>query len=161
MIMPRSFHPIAALMALLALALPARLAAAQATPMASPAAGAPPTAIVVSATNDPLRVAGSDGADHLEYDLVVTNVFAAPVTLTSVDVVAPDGGTVLSLTGEPLAEAIQPLLGAGPTTAIPASGTVAVVMDVKVAPGQAIDRLGHRIAYNVAADTPARSIIGA
>src|SRR5690349_4363177 len=159
-----TFRPIGRIPALAALTLAAwspALAAAQATPMASPAAGAPPTAIVVSATNDPLRVAGSDGADHLEYDLVVTNVFTAPVALTSVEVVGQDGGTLLRLTGDALAEATQPLLGSGPTTEIAASATVAVVMDVHVPSRHAVDRLGHRIAYSIAPDAPSRSIIGA
>ena len=64
--------------------LPGSGQAQDATPVASPAAGVKTTAIVVSATNDPLRVSGSDGLDHLEYDLLVTNGFAAPVTLTSI-----------------------------------------------------------------------------
>ena len=41
-----------------------------------------PTALVVSPINRPLVVPGSDGLMHLEYDLLVTNVFVAPVTLT-------------------------------------------------------------------------------
>ena len=86
-----------------------------ATPLASPAAGQTTTAIVVSATNDPLRVSGSDGVDHLEYDLLVTNGFTAPVTLTSIAVTAPDGETLLRLEGESLVTATQPLLGRTPT----------------------------------------------
>ena len=77
------------------------------------------TAIVVSATNDPLRVPGSDGVDHLEYDLLVTNGFTAPVTLTSIAVIAPDGETLLQLDGDALVTATQPLLGRTPTAAIP------------------------------------------
>ena len=69
--------------------LPGSGQAQDATPVASPAAGETTTAIVVSATNDPLRVSGSDGLDHLEYDLLVTNGFAAPVTLTSIAVDRP------------------------------------------------------------------------
>ena len=76
-----------------------------ATPLVSPAAGEKTTAIVVSATNDPLRVSGSDGLDHQEYDLLVINVFAAPVTLTSIAVTAPDSETLLRLEGEALVTA--------------------------------------------------------
>ena len=67
---------------------PTPVVSSQATPVASPAAAGPTTAIVVSATNDPLRAPGSDGADHLEYDLLVTNAFTAPVTLSSIEVLA-------------------------------------------------------------------------
>src|SRR4051794_951306 len=53
------------------------------------------TAIVVSALGAPVGVLGSDGQEHLEYDLLVTNAFSAPVTLTAVDVVTPDGTPLL------------------------------------------------------------------
>src|SRR5690349_12566860 len=55
--------------------------AAQATPVATPAAPQT-TALLVAAIRPPQRVAASDGRVHLEYDLVLTNVFTAPVTLT-------------------------------------------------------------------------------
>src|SRR5215216_5767153 len=41
---------------------------------AAPSA-AQPTALLVSATNAPLRVLGSDGMEHLEYDLIISNAF--------------------------------------------------------------------------------------
>jgi hypothetical protein len=131
-----------------------------ATPVTSPAAGVTTTAIVVSATNDPLRVSGSDGVDHLDYDLLVTNGFTAPVTLTSIAVTAPDGETLLRLDGDALATATQPLFGRTPTAVIPASSTVAVVMDVTVPPDLAVASLGHRISYEIAPDAPVRSLIG-
>jgi hypothetical protein len=134
--------------------------AQDATPAVSRAAGERATAIVVSATNDPLRVSGSDGVDHLEYDLLVTNGFAAPVTLTSITVTAPDGETLLRLDGDALTAATQFLLGRTPTAEIPASGTVAVVIDVMVPPDRAVESLGHQITYEVAPDAPTRSLIG-
>jgi hypothetical protein len=130
--------------------LPSRVAAAPATESLET------TAIVVSATNDPLRVTGSDGLDHLEYDLIVTNAAAAPVTLTSIEVVAPDDETLLRLAGDDLVQATQPLFGQEPTREIPASGTVGIVIDVVVPPDRVLDRLAHRIAYDVPPDTPGR-----
>jgi len=131
-----------------------------ATPVVSTTTGDATTAIVVSATNDPLRVAGSDGVDHLEYDLLVTNGFTAPVTLTSIEVVDPDGESLLTLEGDALVSATQPLIGRTPTAAVPTSGTVAVVMDVTVPSGYGVERLGHHITYDVAPDAPVRSLIG-
>ena len=96
---------------------------------------------MVSATNDPLRVSGSDGLDHLEYDLLVTNGFAAPVTLTSIAVTSPDSEALLRLEGDELVTATQPLLGRTPTATIPASGAVAVVVDVTVPPDRAVERV--------------------
>src|ERR687889_2392716 len=92
--------------------------AQNATPAVSPAAGERTTAIVVSSTNDPLRVPGSNGVDHLEYDLLVTNGFTAPVTMTSIAVKASDGEPLLQLDGDGLVTATQPLLGRTPTAAI-------------------------------------------
>jgi hypothetical protein len=140
--------------------LPGNGSTQDATPVTSPAAGEKTTAIVVSATNDPLRVSGSDGLDHLEYDLLVTNGFAAPVTLTSIAVTSPDSETLLRLEGDALVTATQPLLGRTPTAAIPASGAVAVVMDVTVPPDRAVERVSHSITYEVAPDAPGRSLIG-
>lgn len=131
-----------------------------ATPLASSMAGEATTAIIVSSTNEPLRVTGSDGLDHLEYDLLVTNGFTAPVTLTSITVAAPDGEQLLRLDGDDLVTATQPLLGKAPTAAIPASGTVAVVMDVTVPPDREVASLGHHIEYDVPPDAPVRALIG-
>jgi len=42
--------------------------------------------MVVAATNDPLCTPCSDSTDHLECDLLITNAFTAPGTLSSVQV---------------------------------------------------------------------------
>lgn len=131
--------------------------AQEATPV--PLAGANrATAILVSATNDPLRVPGSDGADHLEYDLIITNAYPAPVTLTSIEVRA-DGATLLSLEGDTLLQATQPFIGLTQTSPIPTSGVVAVVMDVAVPRDLAVTSLSHHIAYDIPPDDPTRSIL--
>ena len=74
------------------------LAAPAAQPQVQPAAQV--TALLVSATNAPLRVLGSDGMEHLEYDLLITNVFTAPLALTSIEVTGPDGRVLLRLAGD-------------------------------------------------------------
>jgi hypothetical protein len=48
------------------------------------------TALTVSAVNAPIRLLGSDGKTHLEYDLILQSMFNAPVTVTSIEVLAPD-----------------------------------------------------------------------
>ena len=128
--------------------------------LAAQAAHEATTAIIVSATNNPLRVTGSDGVDHLEYDLLVTNGFSAPVSLTSITVRAPDGEALIRLDGEALVTATQPLLGHSPLSEIPASGTAAVVMDVAIPHGRELERLSHEIVYDIAADSPVASLIG-
>ena len=45
-----------------------------------------PTAILVSPIHEAQIVRGDDGKDHVEYELLVVNVFSEPVTLSSVTV---------------------------------------------------------------------------
>ena len=66
-----------ALGCVIGLAAPLREASSRATPVAPPGVTARTTALLVTAIHDPLRVTGSDGMVHLEYDLVLTNVFTA------------------------------------------------------------------------------------
>jgi hypothetical protein len=58
------------------------------------------TALTVSAVNSPIQLFGSDGRTHLEYDLIVQSMFNAPVTVTSIEVLAPDGASLLKLDGD-------------------------------------------------------------
>jgi hypothetical protein len=125
--------------------------AAQSPPAPTPTTGTPAiTALLVSSTNAPLRVVGSDGREHLEYDLLLTNVFPAPVTLTAIDVLGPDGVSLLHLEGASLVEQMQLVYGAPvDTPEIPTAGVIATVMDVVLPPGQVPERLGHRVTYTI------------
>lgn len=155
----RRLRPLLAIVLLaLALAVP-RSVAAQATPSASPAAPTT-TALLVSAIRPPLRVTASDGRVHLEYDLMLINVFTAPVTLTSVDVLTPDGHVLLHLAGDSLRAMTQPLLGQTPTDAVPKSGAVATMLDVVVPPDQVPARLTHHISYVLSQNAPNAPIVG-
>jgi hypothetical protein len=108
------------------------------------------TALLAVATNAPLRVFGSDGREHLEYDLVMTNVFSAVVTLTSIEVLDPEGATLLHLEGDELAAQTRPVFdGSMPTTEVPVAGTVATIMDIVLPPGEVPERLAHRISYAI------------
>jgi hypothetical protein len=149
-----------ALGAVIGLAAPRRDATGQATPAAPPGWTAETTALLVSATHDPLRVTGSDGMVHLEYDLVITNVFTTPVALTALDVLTPEGRSLLRLEGDALAAVTQPLLGRTPTALVPASGALAVVVDVVVPPDQIPARLSHRLTYDFAPDAQFATIVG-
>jgi hypothetical protein len=79
--------------------------------------------------------------------------------LTAVEVVAADETTLLRLDGDALVQATQPLGDLTPTREIPASGTVAVVMDVVVPRDRAVARVDHRITYEVAPDAPGRTLL--
>ena len=51
----------------------------------------PSTALLAASLNPPHVVRGDDGRDHVEYDLLVTNAFASPVTLAAVEITGPGG----------------------------------------------------------------------
>ena len=145
--------PVIAAVLVLAVAYFVPVAAQEATPAPPPTNGQL-TAIVVSAIGGPIGVLGSDGLQHIEYDLLITNVFNAPVMLSTIDVIALDGDPLLSLAGDDLVAATQPLLGLSALEEIPASGTAAVIIDVAVPRGHVPGRLTHRITYTLPADAP-------
>ena len=149
-----------ALGSVIGLAVPPRETAGQATPEAASGVTAQSTALLVTAIHDPLRVTGSDGMVHLEYDLIITNVFTTPVTLTAIDVLTPEGRSLLRLEADALEAVTQPLLGRTPTALVPDSGALAVLLDVVVPPDQVPERLTHRITYDLAPDALFATIIG-
>jgi hypothetical protein len=146
---------LAALGGLLAVGRPAASRPSQQPPSPSQT-----TALLVASTNAPLRVLGSDGLEHLEYDLVFTNVFTAPVTLTAIEVLGPDGGTLLRLAGDALAASTQPVFIGPPSAEVPVAGTAATVIDLALAAEQVPARLTHRITYDLPTDAASLTIIG-
>jgi hypothetical protein len=127
--------------------------------VAAPPAGADTTALVVRQSGPALAAPASDGRVHVDYDLVLTNSFYAPVTLTSVEVLVPGGRVVLRLEGEALAAVTQPVPGGAPTTSIPVSGAVDMMIDVVLPPGPTPERFTHRITYELPADAPELALI--
>jgi hypothetical protein len=157
----RSFATLA-LAGLLYTAAPLSGALSQATPeppaLATPQAAAQTTALLAKAVDDPLWVMGSDGMVHLEYDLLFTNVSPSPVTLTRIEVLAPDGQTLLTLEGDALLAMTLPTFGGAPATVAPASGALVTMLDVVLPPGQVPERVGHRIAYDLPPEAPVSAL---
>ncbi|MFO0993576.1 MAG: M23 family metallopeptidase [Hyphomicrobiales bacterium] len=117
------------------------------------------TAIVVAPIHDAQVVRGDDGRDHVEYELLVINAFAGPVTLANVVVVDPAGNTLATIAGPALAAATQTLLTQSPGATIPASAVVSVDIDLALTPGAAPASLSHRIAYTIAPDAPMATLL--
>jgi hypothetical protein len=86
-------------------------------------------ALAVQAAGAPQRVHGSDGREHVEYDLVVTNVFSADATLLSLEV-RGDGRPLLTLTGDALAAVTLRLASADPTASIAPASTAYMQVDL-------------------------------
>jgi len=117
------------------------------------------TALLVQQSGPAFVVYGSDESDHIVYDLVVTNAFPAPVTLTSVEVLQPNGRGLLRLQGEALGSFTKPLIGGQASATIPASSVVDTIIDVIVPHGAAPRELTHRISYALPASHPTSPVI--
>ena len=121
------------------------------------------TALQVAATGPAQRVHGTDRREHIDYDLVITNSFTAPVTLTSL-VVRGGGQTLLKLKGDALAARVRQVNGLGdPTRTVPVSGAVTTYVDVVLprSAGRTVPkRLHHRIRYTFPSGAPAGAVIG-
>ena len=131
--------------------------------LASPASSAEPdrsTAIIVSPIHEAQVVAGDDGMDHVEYELLVVNVLSEPVTLSSVTVLDPAGKELLRIDGGALGAASQTLFAKTPSPVIPPSAAVSVDVDLILPPDTAPERVTHRIAYTLKADSELALMVG-
>jgi Peptidase family M23 len=117
------------------------------------------TALAVQLGSPARAVHGSDGREHIEYDLVISNAFTVPVKLNSILIFG--GPTlVLALKGRGLAD--HTLALATPTVTVPVSSFVKTLVDV-VLPrsfGRRVPKLlTERIRYELPDNAPVRRII--
>ena len=120
--------------------------------------------ITVSAIGEPLVVQGSDGMQHVDYDVLVTNVFTAPVTLTSVSVLdAANDETLFEAEGDDLAALTESnFLQApvDPPAEIPVSSQVSVEIDIQLpADAEVPTDLEHLVSWSVPDDAPALAFL--
>ena len=132
--------------------------AAASSALAAPA-GDPSTAIVATPFHDAFAVPADDGKIHVEYDLLVTNVFDALIAIKSIDVTDAGGRVLMRIDGKTLAAATQTLFEQKPVTSVAASQSVAVEVDLVLPPGPVPPVLSHRIAYELAGSDKHASII--
>jgi hypothetical protein len=97
--------------------------------------------------------------DHVEYELIVLNVFVEPVTLTSVQVLDPDGRQLLSIEGDTLDTATQTLLAKTPGATVPASASVGVDVDVIVPANAAPATVTNHIKYALQPDSTSAALV--
>ena len=76
----------------------------------NPASTEQPSAILVQPIHDAQVIPGDDGKDHVEYELMVVNVYFEPATLTSMTVLDSAGKELGRIDGDTLAAATQVLL---------------------------------------------------
>ena len=119
-----------------------------------------PTAILVNPIHDAQIVRGDDGKDHVEYELLVVNVFPEPVTLSSVTVLDPVGKELMRIEGGALAAATQTLFAKTATPVVPASAAVSIDVDLILPPDTAPERVTHRIAYTLKANSELALMVG-
>jgi hypothetical protein len=148
-------------------ALSACVAALASLGVATPALAASPptlnsTALAITSPTPARHVHGTDGREHVEYDLLITNAFSAAATLKSLEVWS-DGRLLLRVKGAALAASTHAILGEAPVARVPPSVTVATVVDLvlpRSARPAAHRRLANLIRYSLPADTPSLSLIG-
>jgi murein DD-endopeptidase MepM/ murein hydrolase activator NlpD len=127
-----------------------------------PAAAKTTTALHVAASNPPEAVFGSDGREHVEYDLVLTNAFSGDAALGVVSVRADDK-PALTLAGDGLAAATHKLFTSDPTATVAPGSTAFTQVDLvqpRSAGRTAPKRITNRVAYALPADAPSRTVIG-
>ena len=112
-----------------------------------------PTAILVSPIHEAQVVRGDDGMDHVEYEFLLVSVFPETVTLSSVTVLDSAGKELMRIEGDALAAATQTLFAKTESPVIPASAAVSVDVDLIVPPDTVPERVTHRIAYTLKADS--------
>lgn len=122
------------------------------------------SALRVEVSGAPQRVEGSDGHEHIEYDLIITDAFAADATLGSLEVLS-DGRLITSLSGTALGAATLEIGTFRPTGGrIQNGSTVLVPVDVTLrrSVGRAVPAvLTNQVSYAIPADAPTRAVIGA
>ncbi|WP_308468368.1 M23 family metallopeptidase [Rathayibacter soli] len=123
-------------------------AAAGPTPTATYAV----TALLVESMDTAQIVRGSDGANHVEYNLRLDNGFSGPVTLTSVTVVDPDGHDLMKVDGARLAAATQSLFAGTSSAVIAASAAAVVEVDLVLPTGKPVPaHVSNQIDYTLPA----------
>ena len=132
----------------------------QPTP-AGAAGGIRTTALAVQLATTARAVYGSDGREHIDYDLLMTNAFTAPVTLQSIQV-RDAGRTLLTLRGRALAARTFALQGTAPTATIPVASAVKTLVDLTLPRSFGRTwprRLTHVIRYRLPSSAPSRVVI--
>jgi hypothetical protein len=119
-----------------------------------------PTAILVSPIHEAQIVRADDGNDHVEYELLVVNVFSEPITLARVTVLDSAGRVLMRIEGGALAAATQTLFAKTATPVVPASAAVSVDVDLILPPDTAPQRVTHQIAYTLKADSELALMVG-
>jgi len=119
----------------------------------------PSTALLVTPFHAAHHVRGDDGRIHVEYDLLVTNVFDGAVTVTTLEITNETGRVIGHIDGKELAEATQTLIDGKPAKAIPPSGSVAIEVDLALPPEPLPKRLSHRLVYDFAPGDPLAPLI--
>lgn len=121
------------------------------------------SALRVEASGPAQRVQGSDGREHIEYDLIVSDAFTAEATLKSLEVLA-GGRRLLSLSGSALAASTLASGTSAPTGGRVGSGST-VVVQVDIVLSASARRpvpsgLTNRLRYSIPPNAPARPVIG-
>ncbi len=130
-------------------------AAAQATPV--PVTGEQYTPVIQRVPTPPRWFEGADERVHLAYELLLTNAFPVPVTVSAVEVLdAESGRSVMSLSGDALSASMSLLTTpTTPSVDLPPSTVGVVWFDITLADEQEIPAVvEHRVTATVPPGLP-------
>ncbi|GFG51942.1 peptidase M23 [Mycolicibacterium agri] len=135
-------------------------AASPPAPPPDPAAGQQVTPLLTSTLSTPRWFTGSDGRTHLAYELMLTNVVPAAVTLNTVEVHDADsGGLLIRLSGDALRAATSLAASAEePTVTLPPSSVGVVWLDIALDNPSVPGAITHRLAVEPPPGIPADGI---
>ncbi|MBX7435201.1 M23 family metallopeptidase [Mycobacterium sp. Y57] len=127
------------------------------SPPTQPATGGQITPLLESTLSAPRWFTGTDGRAHLVYELMLTNVVPAAVTLAAVEVLSADSGsTLIRLTGDSLRAATSLVASPDtPTAELPSSSVGVVWLDIPLDGSAVPPAITHRVTIDpLAGSTP-------
>ncbi|AKS36824.1 peptidase M23 [Mycolicibacterium goodii] len=127
-------------------------------PIEQPAARGQLTPVLVDILSAPRWFTGTDGRTHLVYELLLTNVVPAEVTVSALEVRDADSGAMLlSLSGGALREAMSLAASSTTTTAVPSSAMAVVWLDIP-STGPPAAALTHQITVDPPPGVPSNAV---
>src|SRR5271163_792834 len=126
----------------------------------SPSASERITPVLLSVQDAPIPFIGSDGREHLVYELWMTNFSSANVAVEQVEILGSGGAVLQTLNASEIATRLQPAGLREPSATMSASTDALLFIHVVLADGQtAPQQLTHRVRLRAEAAPPGQQEI--
>ncbi len=112
------------------------------------------TPVLMAVQDAPIPFMGSDGREHLVYELWLTNASSAEIAVEKVEVLG-DGAPLQTLDTAAVASRLQPIGQRQSTGTLPKSSQALLFLNVLLSPGTPVPhQLSHRVSVHVEAAPP-------